>query len=79
MSSESHSRTSASGGSPSSFIFPTVEFAAPLEELRKLAEKKIETFSHLADDDQAERIRQALELAHQRLARALKEEDRERC
>jgi hypothetical protein len=61
------------------FIFTDAAFASPLEELQKLAEKSVATFSQLADDDKAECFRQGLKLAHRRLSELLGEEGQERC
>ena len=66
-------------GRSEKFIFTDAAFTSPLDELQKLAEKRIETFSQLADDEKAECFRQGLELARQRLSELLRVEGRERC
>lgn len=56
------------------FVFTDAAFASPLDELQKLAEKRISTFSQLADDAKAECYRRGLELASKRLSDLLREE-----
>ena len=61
-------------GRSETFTFADAAFVSPLEELQKLAEKRIATFAQLADEDKAECFRQGLELARRRLSELLREE-----
>lgn len=51
-----------------SFVFTGESFRSPLEELRLISEKKIQTHRDLGDDQRVEQLREATEIARDRLA-----------
>ncbi len=58
-----------------SYLFSDVKFNSPLEELRLVSMKKIKTHEELGETERVEELRLAYEIARQRLALHLGEQE----
>lgn len=74
MSPGSHSETSPDPVAPeggSRFVFPELDIRGPVEALEATAERKLRTFRNLGEDENAQRLERAVEIARTRLRAVL--------